>query len=192
MSDIFNVLEGVVRPSGVLLAIKEFKDIWKRDLDVKKLRALDELAYVFYMADWKSTYVSYGLEMEQQVGEDVFGDRNYKPDEIVILAISKYKELQRTPSLAMLDTARMALNSIQYYFDEITIKPTDTIAVKKAKADKFDLGKVMKSIKEMGASFDTINMIEAKIKKEEEELVVKIRGGGKVGVFENEAPWIKT
>jgi hypothetical protein len=190
MSNLLNLSGGIVRPNGVILQITVFKELWKRDVELEKNTALNEFAYIYAIADWKSEYIQYGIDMEAQIGEDIFGNRNYKPDELVLRCIDKYKELQVTPSLSLIDTTMMAVNSIKYYFEAITINPTDSALDKKVKLKEFDLTKVLASIQKLGAGIDALNSLYDKVKKEEKELNIKIRGGGIIGIFEDSAPWL--
>jgi len=189
MSNLLNLSEGIVNPNGSLLQILIFKELWKRDQSKEKERVLSELAYIYYKVDWKSEYSQYGIDMDAQIGEDIFGDRDYQPDILMEKCVEKYRELQFTPSLSLIGTTLMAVNSVKYYFEEITIKQNDTAKEKKDKLEKFDLTKVLKSVKELGATIDALNSLQDRVMKDEKELNIKIRGGGQIGIFEDEAPW---
>ena len=43
----------------------------------------------------------------------------------------------------------------------------------------------------IGIAIDALNSLSEKIMQEEKEFNIVIRGGGNIGVFENDAPWIK-
>ena len=178
-----------VVPNGILLQIEPFNSLWGRSDDKEKV--LKDFAYIYCKADWKSEYNSYGLQKDIHIAIDIFGDKDYHPDKLIEKCIEKYKELQKTPSLSLIDTSLMAVNSVKYFFEEMTIKVDDSDDEKKKKFAKFDFTKVLKSIKDIGIAIDALNSLSEKIMQEEKEFNIVIRGGGNIGVFENDAPWIK-
>jgi hypothetical protein len=88
-----------------VLEIPEFKAIVKRlkkckgDTDGRlKLMAKKELAYVFHMASDEGPYFSYEpKERQQRLANDLFEDHKWQPDEEILAAIEKFKELNQTP-----------------------------------------------------------------------------------------------
>ena len=107
--------------SPQLLLIKEFKKLWTRDKTRTKTKALEEFAYIYFMADYKSEYNAYGLEKEKQLIEDVF-ERPYSPDKEVLDCIKKYTELQKTTSMNFINSARESAESIRAYYNSIKWK----------------------------------------------------------------------
>jgi len=189
MSNLLMLSGKDVVPNGLLLQIEPFNSLWERSDDKEKV--LKDFAYIYCKADWKSEYNSYGLQKDIHIAIDIFGDKDYHPDKLIEECIEKYKELQKTPSLSLIDTSLMAVNSVKYFFEEMTIKVDDSDDEKKKKFAKFDFTKVLKSIKDIGIAIDALNSLSEKIMQEEKVLNIVIRGGGNIGVFENDAPWIK-
>jgi hypothetical protein len=133
-------------------------------------------------------YVSY-QEKKEAVKGDVISDKLWEPDDITIAAIKKFHDLQRTFSMAFLESAKVGAIKIRQYFESVDLsertkggavvyKPTDiTNAISR--------------------SIDVLESLEKwaeRVKKEEELSDSRIKGGGKAGLFENEsdAIWLKS
>ena len=110
----------VIDPAALM--IKEFKAIWDRDKTKDKGKALSELAYVYLSADYTSPYREYDGERKiQQIRDAVMADQSWKPDKYIEEAEKRYKELQRTPSLGLLEDAEYAINKLRKYFRDTDI-----------------------------------------------------------------------
>ena len=95
---ILDLKDGKVIVSAEALNVPEFNALYLRDLTKTKAQALAELSYVFYISDPNSPYANYSDDKKaRMLGEDMFKDQKYKPDQRVIDAITKYKLLQETP-----------------------------------------------------------------------------------------------
>jgi hypothetical protein len=106
------------------LVIKEFQNIWKRDKTKTKTKALKELAYVYHRSDYQSVYRNYHPDFrEDKIRLDIFEDKTWTPDTTIILACDKYKQLQTTLSMEILDDAETGLNTLRSYFRDF--KPDD-------------------------------------------------------------------
>lgn len=111
-----------------LLPIPEFNTIWEADKSKTKEKAIRELQFVYYIADFKSPYrKSYrDEEIYTIVKRDFIGDSNWKIPDRVEKAINKYKELQETKILKFLYKAENALEQIETYFDTFDINNLDS------------------------------------------------------------------
>lgn len=147
-----------------LLPIPEFKVLWDRDKDKNKATAYKELCFVYYMADYKSPYNNIEEELrEDRVREDYIRDAEWKPDIYVQDAIDKYRLLQETPTMRLLESAKVATAKLASYFREAS--PED----KQYTSNLDRLGKIVESI----------DKLEQKVKLEQAS-DVRIRGGGEV------------
>ena len=101
--------------------IKEFKKILTRDKgskgDVdgrKKLQAIREFTFIYHYCDYASKFGNYSEEdkLSQCISNaDLPQDFNYTKDEDLVAAISKYKQIQETPALRILNEAKEGLHS---------------------------------------------------------------------------------
>lgn len=153
-----------VKINPEILLIQAFKNVWDKDTSKTKDKALAELGYVYFIADYKSDYLAYPENTRsRQVACDIMKDEDYKPDETVKAAVRKYEELQTTPTLRLLKAARHALEEACLYYD--TVKPSDR-----------NILAIAGSIEKVGKITESLDKLEDKIKRE-----VQSEGRSKAG-----------
>lgn len=168
-----------VEVNPAALQIKEFKEVWNRCKDKDKESAIKELSYVYFLADYKSVYLSVAPEeREQVIIEDLFEDKYWKPDKEVQEAIRKYQELQVTPSMRFLDSQISALEKSIGYFKSIDYKEKDA----KGKP-VYSISEVTRSMKDAAGVLDSLEKIQQRV-KQELDIKGKIRGSGELGLYE--------
>lgn len=169
--ELFQITKDKVEPKPAALLIKEFKNIW--DQDDKEL-ALKELAIVYYLADYKSIYLSVQPEdREQVVIDDLFGQKSkYKITKPVLDAVKRYEELQETQSMRFLKSQRHALEELMKYFNSI-----DYRKIGRPK-------EVSSSMTETSKILESLEKIEERVKRE-----ISAKGRTKadreIGLFED-------
>lgn len=167
-----------IRPEA--LTIGAFKSLWDRDKTKSKKKAIEELSYVYYTADYKSVYSSYSKgEKEREIVNDVITIPNWKPDAQVAEAIEKYQELQMTPSMRLLEGVRQAIRKIEEYFEEVDLLEED----EKGKL-KHDVAKLTRTIESAGKMTESLKTLEDRVKKEQSEEGA-LRAGRVKGAFED-------
>ncbi len=167
-----------------MLWIPEFKDLWERDTSKTKANAKKEFAYIYFMEDYKSEYNIYGIEKAKYVAEDIMGGI-YVPDEIVKKAMEKYMQLQETTSMRYLKSVRETTNSLMKFYDELRFKSGQT------NVTQYDPSLATKALKDVESILEKVEKWEKKVMSEEDNM--QIRGGGKIGMFEDKenASWMK-
>ena len=125
--DLFDLRDFKVTISPKALLVPEFRTLWDRDDSKDKDKALQELAYVYYLSDFKSPYLlSLDLSIvADTVAKDFMRDESYIPDEKVEEAINKYKELQITPSMRLLKASLTTVNRLTDYLEEVDLSERD-------------------------------------------------------------------
>jgi len=115
----------------------------------------------------------------QQLAIDLFGDPNWRASAEIKQVINYYTEISETTSLTLLNSARIACHKLADYFKEIdfTDVTDDGKPIYTAKDVAANLGAVGKIV-------DSLDALEEKVKKEQTSKS-KIRGGGKVGPYED-------
>lgn len=115
--------------SPYALTINEFKAIWDKDSSSTKDRAVKELSFVYFMADFKSVYRGY--EPVDKVAK-ICGDLGLSEDVLDLViqaAINKYLDIQQTPMMRLLSDMESSFDKLGFMFR--TYNPTiDTNAVK--------------------------------------------------------------
>lgn len=166
------------------LFVPEFKRIWNRDKSTDKARATKELAYVYFMADYQSEYNIYGIEKGMMIAKEVMENEEYKPDRAIKEAISKYEKLQETYSMRYLKSVRSTTDSLMVYYKKLQFsKGTDE--------KTYNPKALTAALKDVELIVEKIEKWEKKVRGEDDDM--QIRGGGKVGLFEDvdKATWLK-
>lgn len=127
--ELFDISQGKINFKPVALAIPEFKSIWERDKTETKEQAFQELALIYFIADYKSPYIATYKEEDlvEKVGLDILKKRNFKLDSILTKAYNKYVELQDVPSMKYLKQSRRAADKLAEYLSEVDYKETDAM-----------------------------------------------------------------
>lgn len=187
-NEFFIFVDDKVTINPKVLIVPEFAKIYEEDRSQGKRKALKEFKYIYFVADYKSEYNSYGLEKETQLGLEIFNNKNYKPDPDVKDAIEKYRLLQNTPSMQYLIACRSRTNSLIRFLTSTEVQDKDKDGGYKNPFISID--KVTKVLNELEDVVEKLEKWEKKVFEEEEDM--QIRGGGKVNVFEDpaSASWV--
>ena len=159
------------------LLLKPFKEIWQRDKSKSKDKALQELGYIYFMSDPRSDY-QYLVDEEERSkaikeGEGI--DSKWKPDKVVLNAITFYKSFKPTSALLLEDTRAM-INGYRLKLREITTDMSN-LDIKEIK----DLGAVIKQIPSLIKDLDEAE----KALNSELKTSGRMRGSGEKTLFED-------
>lgn len=178
--ELFRFEDTRVSPSPHTLLIETFKRVWDRDKSKDKKLALKELAFVFYLMNYKTVYLNtIPEEREQAIILDIFPENpQWVPDVLVREACQKYDELQITPAMRFLKSQMFALEQSMGYFNSVDYKKVDS----KGKP-VYDISSVTNSMSKSAAVLDSLEKISERVRK---ELSVRgrIQGGGEAGLYE--------
>ncbi len=149
-------------PAPELVDITEFKALIQRDKGRKgdyrgdkKLLATKELAYIYHCIHHDSPYANEHFDLrEEKVQEDIFQNEEWEPDEIVVAAMGKYRELLTTPAVDMLNAGMKAAQKLTDFFDEVDLTETDKhgrirYSAKDLVGNLANLGKVVEGLKKL-------------------------------------------
>ncbi len=102
-------------------------------------------------------------------------DEDYEPDSKILAAIEKYKSLQRTPSMLLLDASLQTVHNLTDYLQNVDLQERD-------KNDKpiYKPSDVTNSLKSIGGIVDSLNKVRANVEKEIQEAAT-LRGQRKKG-----------
>lgn len=171
-----------------LKLIPEFKALITRDRSADKKQAVKELSFIYFFHDHKSPYFIYPEdERRLRVCKDSGLGEAFTPDDKVQAAIKKYLELSKTPTIQSLTSIREGLLTSSRLIDTLRER------IESALADPLleDIDPVVRSVTRMleiseklPKAIENITSLEEKVKKEESN-DVRIKGGGKKGMFED-------
>lgn len=187
MNSLFEMLpsgEILIAPEAVM--VKELNEIWERDKTKAKNKAKKELTFVWGMASTsdKNIWADFKDELQREkiIKGDIYGDgSDWKPDEVVLKAIDKYKS--RIPKSAldkMLESVEGAIGKLSAYLDSVDFTDTDN----QGKLIH-DPKKVRDIISTMGKTVTDYNELKRQIAAGKAEMDVAIRGGGSMGMYED-------
>lgn len=144
------------------LAIPPFKHHYNSAKN--KAEAMKEIEYVIWRYKWNTPYEAYPeKERSQRVAKDVFGDDKYTPTAEVNELIKRFNEFQETTGTRLLAASQTAAEGLITALNEYSTGQMDIdtaikitkilkdvgsivksldIAMKQAKADQVELGRV--------------------------------------------------
>jgi len=176
-----------------LKAIPQFKRIITRDRDRKKRAAFKELAYIYFVYDYKSPYFIYpGTERRMRVRKDLELEPGWMEDTEMKDAIAKYISFLDSPAIKSLIAIREGLLSSAKVIDALRVRIDQALAESDNEdaEEPVDIGSVVKSVtqlielsEKLPKAIDTIADLEDKVKKEQSN-ESRIKGGGTKGIFE--------
>lgn len=160
--------------------LKPFKELWNRDKSKNKDKALQELAYIYFMCDPRSDY-QYIVDEEDRAkaikeGEGI--DSKWKPDNKVLEAMKFYKQFKPVSALLLEDT-RVAVDKLRQLLRNIDLTEVDD----KGKPI-YTLNTVTATIKQIPSLVKDLDEAEKAIAKEIMESD-KVRGAQEKSMYED-------
>lgn len=165
------------------LMISPFKEIWERDKTKDKTKAYGELRYIYFASDFKSLYLAFDKSIrEERLVDDFIKIKGWKPDQLVMDGMDKYKLFQNTPTMRFLQANQIAMESLTEYYSGIDWDELDATG----KKPKYDITKVSGSVKQAGDIINNIEKLKEKVAKEQNLNKDKARGDRSGGLLEFE------
>ena len=172
MQEFFDIQDYKIRLKVDNLAIKEFKDLIDSDKTKDKRKALDQFLYIYMMYSYDSPYREYPDDIkEKSIIKDVISTESFDAkDNLLVLAIAKYKELHVTPTMALLNSVKNVLYKIA--------KHMDTTPISSGKDG--NITQIQSSIKQVANTSSRYDMLKKQVEKEKDEKGTA-RGNIKIG-----------
>lgn len=172
MKGLITLENNILRIAPEALVVEEFLQIWKRDKTKTKDKALRELAYIYHTTDYQSIYRNYHPNSrESKIRLDVFADRKWEPDAVVIKAQDKYRSLQTTLSMELLNDVEFGMTKLRDYFRAAEFEDDD-----EGKAAK----NFIANVKSMGDLVKSLKILREEVEKELSD-TMQLRGGSTIG-----------
>tara|TARA_R110000868_G_scaffold14414_2_gene67061 strand:+ start:49352 stop:49903 length:552 start_codon:yes stop_codon:yes gene_type:complete len=178
---LFKIEKNIVTVNPAALLIQEFKVVWEADKSKDKSTALKEMAYIYFKADYKSSYLSYLAEdRERAIIDDVFGkDVQWTPGPLVLSAILKYEKFQENHYIKLLKSQRTALEKMMSYYNSVDFELKDNKG-----NHLYKITEVSKAMGDTAKIIDSLNKLDEIIRKELRD-TKRNRGGEESGAFED-------
>lgn len=169
---ILDVVDGAIIIKPECLVISPFKELWEKDKSKGKALASDQLKYIWFFAAYKSPYFAIPEDdRSKMIIEGVIKSKKFIVDDEILHAIVKYKELNHTAGVRLVESAQAFANKLEKYFKDVDL-------------DSVDAKKVTDIFINMPKIIDSLNSAMKKC-MEEQASGVKVRGGHTVGMFED-------
>lgn len=176
MASFFIITKNKIKPAPETLLIDVYRQIWLRDATADKTQALDDFAYIYFMADYKSIYISSDItSRSKQVAKEILGKEEYKPDKLIKDGINKYMQIQATPTMRLLTESQRTLENITNYLSK-----------ERLKIDSDNIDTIIKTIEKCSKLVSSLNELDKKVKEELND-GVKVYGSQEVSFFEDPA-----
>lgn len=165
-------------------ALEPFKKIITRDKSKDKSIGIKELAYVFYMADYRSDFASIvdDSERKKEVCTSVGLKSDWKPDKVVEEAIIFYKNMSKTESLILLEDSKKSIGKLSSYIRNINFDDIDVNDKTGDVKPKHDIKKYVDTMKQIPAVIEALKSLEDAVKKEQ-DVDKGLRGGRRKGLY---------
>lgn len=161
-------------------ALKPFRDIWERDTDPNKEKALLELGYIYFMMDPRSDY-QYIVDEEERHKAVKQGEglpSRWKPDKLIKEAMTFYASFVPTAALLLSDT-RVAVEKLRKLLREIDLNAVDD----KGKPI-YTLNTITATIKQVPALAKDLDEAEKALSMEMKQ-TGRMRGSGEKSMMED-------
>lgn len=152
------------------LLLKPFRLIWNRDRTISKERALNELAYIYFMCDPRSDYQYLIDESERSeaIKESEGFPADWGPDKMVKEAMNFYSSFKSTSALLLEDT-RIAVDRVREFLKTVDLDAKD------------DKGKPLYTINSITSTIKMIPQLIKDLDEAEKAIASEMREqGGKV------------
>jgi len=126
MAFLFEVTGKVVFPTAETLLTTPFKEIWERDKGKDKHKAIKEFTYIEFLTSMKKSnpYRQYSEDLKPiKVKEAIFGEEEWRPDDLVKAGLKKIKEFQKEASTtySYYISAKKAAEKMKEFFEDVDI-----------------------------------------------------------------------
>lgn len=173
-----------------ILLIKEFAELYTLKFNSgvdgdkdgrKRLKAYRVFTYIYLVYDWKSPYSEFSdAEKIEAALEDSKLTKKELQDPIIEAAINKYRQIQETRSLKLLNDAYCAIDELRIYFRTTSLQERDPETGKPVYSAK----EMMANISALGKTVEGLQQLEHMVKKEQEKESA-IRGAATKSMFED-------
>jgi len=181
--------DGIKLSKPEILLVSEFKALIDPKRNVNKAdpkgvnshRAFSEFTYIYLCYDWKSPYSEWSFEERQEAAMLDSGVKDeWLTDKLFLLACEKYKKLQDSRVMRLLNSAYKACDELELFYNSIDLQERDPQTGKPIFSHK-DL---VSSIASLGKVVDGLESLIFQVKREQQKNT-SIRGDVEPGMFDD-------
>jgi len=183
---LFKEENSVITVDPEIKLIPVYKKIFTRDRNKYKRGAERDFLFIYHMMDYRSPFSIYPeSDRLNQVKVALLIDNVDYPDSLVLEGIEVYKELNYTPSIRTLSEITETLHTSNNIIKALREEIEDKLGSDDKDIDDLvsKLDSLLKIAEKVPKNIDNIERVKDKIIKEQNQ-GAKIKGGGKVNLFE--------
>lgn len=167
------------------LTLAPFKKLWTRDRNRQKKNAIEQLAYIYFMCDYKSDYNNIrDLEERSRIVQEacISHPEIFKEDSAIKQAMEFYIKRSQTVSMTLLENARDSVDRLSNFLATIDFSELD------AKGSlKYNPKQLSDTIASLGKLVDSLAALEEQVKKEISAKSELLKGGKEKSILEDGA-----
>lgn len=155
-------------PTDEAMLIKPVRQLYRADRTKDKEKFLEQMSYVYYMTDPRSSYI--GLpeeERHRRIVEEQGLPENFTPNDQLKEVMEIYKSVTTTESMKLLNSMRVAIQKISYFLEHVDLFEVD------------DKGKPLYSISAVTAATDKVPVLAKKLQETEKIVAAEIEEAGR-------------
>lgn len=178
--NLFQLINHQVHIQPEAYVLEPFAVIWDRDKSKDKSRALAELAFIYFMTDYKSDFnaIVDKNERQKEISKYLRLGSDFDLDDKLRDAMMFYEIRQKTITMYLLEDVYKSIDKLREYFREVDLMLMDDNG-----KPVYDVTKLTRSIESVAKIVDSLKILEDKVKREMEES--GLRAGRKKGMFED-------
>jgi hypothetical protein len=182
MAHLFEIENGIAKPTTETLMISPYKDIWERDGTADKSIAIKEFTFIEFMCSKKKTnpYAGYDDELRLERLKALLFDEDWTMDALVEAALVKLHDFQTEASETYryyISTVRAA-EKLRDFFDNF-----DIMEVNERGALLYKPADITRAINDTDKVLQNLNSMKEKVEQELFEQT-KTRGNKQINPFE--------
>lgn len=126
-----------VFPTEEAFLVKKVRDLYNADKSADKEKFMQQLSYIYFMADPRSPYAEFSDEEKLcQLKQFEGFSKTFSPTKALIDATEDYKRLTTTTSMRLLNSMRAAIQKIGDFLEQVDLFEEDEKGKPKYNADR--------------------------------------------------------
>jgi len=161
---LFDLVSNQVTISEEAYLLTPFKVIWDKDRTKYKEKALAEMAYIYFMEDFKSDFsdIIDLKDREAEVRSSIGLPSSWKEDKVIQEAREFYrKRSEEITPLLLLRDSKVVIDKMREYFREV-----DFLALDDKGRPKYDIDKLARVVERSANILENLKKLEEMVKKE--------------------------
>lgn len=170
-----------VKVSPEALLVKPIRQIYNKDRTVNKESFMQQMSYMYFMIDPRSTYsyITDPKERSKAIIQQEGLPEDFKPSSLLEGAMEVYKKHTVTKSAQILESCMVAADKVREFLEKVNLFDTD-----KNEKPKYQVGNITTAIDKSITLVNKLKTLEKVVNQEIEEQT-RAKGGTEKKMFED-------